>query len=132
MSAVLRRRERLCLVYAGRDPHNIIATYTSNSATFETGTTGSTSQIVTSGIATTATLTSSRNPSSTGQSVTFTVKITAADGGMPTGQVTFQDTATGGGFQNTATLGAAPGGGAQATLTTTNLVAGSNSISGGL
>jgi large repetitive protein len=111
------------------ETHNITATYTSNSATFETGTTGSTSQIVTSGIATTATLTSSRNPSLAGQSVTFTVKITAANGGTPTGQVTFQDTATGGGFQNTVALVAAPGGGAQATLTTTNLVAGTNSIS---
>jgi hypothetical protein len=38
-------------------------------------------------VATTMTLTSSQNPSTVGQSVTFTVNITGANGGTPTGNV---------------------------------------------
>src|SRR5262249_61829853 len=55
--------------------------------------------------ATTATLTSSVNPSKKGQSVTFTATIKPAFGGNPTGTVTFKDGSTtlGTGVVNTTT-----------------------------
>jgi outer membrane autotransporter protein len=68
--------------------------------------------------AVTLALASSRNPSSFGQAVTFTVTITA--GGAPTGTVTFKDGAT--------TLGSGTLAGGQATFTTSALALGVHMI----
>jgi hypothetical protein len=70
---------------------------------------------------TTATLTSSVNPSTVGQAVTFTIQVTAA-GVTPTGTVTFYDGTTAIG---TGTLD----GQGIATLTTSTLTAGTHNIS---
>src|SRR5262249_40571858 len=68
--------------------------------------------------ASTVTLASSQNPSSSGQTVTFTATVTGA---APTGSVTFKD--------DTATLGTTTLNGAgQATLATSALSVGSHSI----
>ena len=109
--------------------HNIVATYTANPTTFETGTTGTASVIVSTGTAATAKIMSSQNPSVLGNPVTFTITIAPQSGtGTPTGMVTIQDTAIGSGFSTTLTLS-----GGSATLTTNNagmaLVAGTNTIS---
>ncbi len=69
--------------------------------------------------ATTTTLASSVNPSTAGQSVTFTATVMGT-GGTPTGTVTFKDGA--------ATLGTGTLAGGVATFTTTTLVAGSHAI----
>lgn len=66
-----------------------------------------------------ATITSSLNPSSLGQAVTFTAKITSPTV-MPTGPVTFRT--------GTAVLGTAQLSGGKATFTTSNLPAGSSVI----
>ena len=63
-------------------------------------------------------MTSSANPSTTGQSVTFTATVTGS--GSPTGTVTFHD---GGATLGTGTLSAG-----QATFSTSTLTAGSHSI----
>ncbi len=68
---------------------------------------------------TTVTLASSQNPSTFGQSVTFTATVT--DSGTPTGTVTFKDGAT---TLGTGTLN----GSGQATFATSSLSAGSHSI----
>jgi hypothetical protein len=81
-----------------------------------------------SGTGTTATLTqtttsvvSSLNPSSFGQSVTFTASVTTLSAATPTGTVTFMDGST--------PIGAAPlNTAAQATLTTSSLALGTHSI----
>jgi hypothetical protein len=70
---------------------------------------------------TATTVTSSQNPSITGQSVTFTATVSPlAGGGTPTGTVTFRDGAT-----ELATVTLAGG---SATFTTSVLVLGSHSI----
>lgn len=69
---------------------------------------------------TTTTLTSSANPSTVGQSVTFTSTVTSASG-TPTGSVSFEDGST---VLQTVTLNSS----ATATYATTALAAGSHSI----
>lgn len=70
---------------------------------------------------TTTTLISSLNPSTFNQSVTFTATVTAADGGTPTGTVTF--TADGSNVLGTVALSSG-----QAALSTSSLKAGTHSI----
>jgi uncharacterized repeat protein (TIGR01451 family) len=85
---------------------------------------GSTSATVTATVrgATTTTLTSSPNPSTAGQTVTFMATVTAAGGasGTPTGNVTFQSGAQ--------TLGTAALSGGVATFATAALAAGATSV----
>jgi hypothetical protein len=73
------------------------------------------------GIATTTTLTSSPNPSTVGQSVTFTATVTAASG-TPAGSVAFNE---GGVTLGTGTLNAS----GQATFSTSTMAVGTHSIS---
>jgi hypothetical protein len=85
-------------------------------------------QVVSSGTATTATLTSSPNPSTTGTPVTFTATIKPTSGsGTPTGNVTFQDTNGGAGQLAIVALSPLAGGGAQATFTTAGATLGAGS-----
>ncbi len=70
--------------------------------------------------ATSTTLTSSRNPSVFGQSVTFRAHITGAFGGIPTGTVTFKN--------RSAILGTVVVTGARATFATTTLKPGRHTI----
>ncbi|HLW84561.1 MAG TPA: Ig-like domain repeat protein [Candidatus Sulfotelmatobacter sp.] len=74
------------------------------------------------GGATTTTLISSLNPSTFNQSVTFTATVTAADGGTPTGTVTF--TADGSNVLGASALS----GSGQAVVSTSALTAGTHSI----
>jgi hypothetical protein len=69
---------------------------------------------------TTTSLSSSLNPSATGQSVTFTATVTGTGTGTPTGTVTFKDGAT--------TLSTMPLSGHSAAFTTTSLAVGSHAI----
>ena len=69
---------------------------------------------------TTTTITSSSNPSSFGQSVTFTATVTPKGSGTPTGTVTFSDGAT--------TLGTSALNGGTATVSTAALTVGLHSI----
>jgi hypothetical protein len=72
--------------------HSLTAVYGGN-ANF----TGSTSPVLTQTVnkaGSTTTLTSSINPSTFGQSVTFTAKVKPATSGTPTGTVTFKDGST--------------------------------------
>jgi len=93
---------------------------------FQDQTVGQASQIITSGTATTATLTSSRNPSTAGTSVTFTATITTASG-TPTGNVNFVDNSAGGAVIGQVTLSAVSGG-ARAAFTTSSLTAGTHNL----
>jgi hypothetical protein len=68
----------------------------------------------------TTALTSSLNPSTFGQSVTFTATVTPSDGGTPTGTVTFTDGSN--------VLGVVSLSSGQAALSTSSLGAGSHSI----
>ncbi|NTU74214.1 hypothetical protein HGB07_08825, partial [Candidatus Roizmanbacteria bacterium] len=70
-------------------------------------------------LSTTTTLTSSKNPSTPGQSVTLTAKVSTSSG-TPTGTVTFKD--------GTTTLGTGSLSSGQAKFTTTSLSAGTHSI----
>jgi subtilisin-like proprotein convertase family protein len=72
--------------------------------------------------ATTTSLISSLNPSRTGQSVTFTAKVTYASGNVTTGSVKFEDGAT------VLSAGTAVNGGGVATFTTSSLVEGNHQI----
>jgi Big-like domain-containing protein len=71
--------------------------------------------------ASTTTLTSSLNPSSTGQTVKFTAKVTATLGGTPTGTVTFKN--------GTSTLGKAALSRGRATFSTSKIGSGQHTIS---
>jgi hypothetical protein len=73
---------------------------------------------------TTITLSSSAPTATSGQSLTFTATVTGADGGTPTGSVTFMDGTT---VLGTAMLSAASSG-AQATFTTSTLANGAQTI----
>ena len=100
--------------------HSITATY-SGDANFA----GSTSSVLTEVVnqaATTTSLSSSVNPSSYGQAVTFTASVLLSSGGSPSGSVRFLD--------GTAQIGSAVLSGGIATFTTsaTALNAGSHSI----
>jgi hypothetical protein len=70
---------------------------------------------------TATTLTSSRNPSSAGQTVKFTAKVVPAFGGTPSGTVTFKN--------GTTTLGKATLSGGRATFNTSKISSGQRSIS---
>jgi Bacterial Ig-like domain (group 3) len=73
----------------------------------------------TSGTPTSAALTSSKNPSSLGESVTFTATVSSGSG-TPMGTVTFMDGST--------PLGSSPLNAGEATLTTATLTGGSHAI----
>jgi hypothetical protein len=97
--------------------HAITATY-SGSAIVNGSTSGALNLTVNKA-ATTTTLTSSKNPSSTGQAVTFTATVIST-AGNPTGTVTFKS--------GTTTLGSAALSGGVAKFTTSKLVKGTDSI----
>jgi hypothetical protein len=98
--------------------HSITAAY-QGSATFSPSTSAPLSQKV--NIATTTTsLTSSLNPASTGQSVSFTATVTSQYGGAATGSVTF--------LSGSQTLGTATLSGNRATLSTSFTTAGTDSV----
>ena len=69
---------------------------------------------------TTTAIASSQNPSTVGQSVTFTVTVTGQYGGIPTGTITFTD--------NGAALGTTALSGGTVTLTTSSLSQGKHTI----
>ena len=97
--------------------HSITGVY-SGDATFA----GSTSSVLTQTVQLTPTstsLSSSVNPSVSGQAVTFTANVSGS-GGTPTGTVTFND--------GTTSLGTATLAGAQASFTTSSLTVGNHSI----
>jgi large repetitive protein len=98
--------------------HTIQASYNGD-GNFTTST-ASLTQVVNRAISSTA-LTSSANPSTFGQSVTFTATVTGS-GGTPTGSVTFTDQTT------SQTLGTVTLSGGQATVTPPTLTAGSHTI----
>jgi hypothetical protein len=100
--------------------HSITAVYGG-----DTNFVGSTSPVLTQTVnqaSTTTALTSSKNPSKSGQQVTFSATVTAVSpgSGTPTGSVTFKD--------GTTTLGTATLSGGQATLKTSALSRGTHSI----
>jgi hypothetical protein len=101
--------------------HSITVVYSGDS-NFITSTSSALSQTVNQA-ATTTTVTSSHNPSTYGQSVTFTatVAIVAPGAGTPSGTVTFKDGSTTLGTVSFSSQG-------QATFTTSALAAGSHSI----
>src|SRR5207302_9648385 len=96
--------------------HTMRAAY-SGDRNFQSSTSASQTQTVNA--STTTTLTSSRNPSTRGQSVTFTAMVVAT-GGTPTGTVTFSD--------GTNVLASRSLSGGQASFSTTGLSRGSHSI----
>jgi hypothetical protein len=104
--------------------HSITAVYSSDT-TYATSTSPVLSQVVNapSKTATTTTLTSSANPATTGESVTFTATVagTTTDTPVPTGSVSFLDSTTALGSGNLNSAG-------QATYTTSSLNQGSHSI----
>ena len=81
------------VAFAGPGSHTISAIY-SGDANFNTSTSGNLTQTVNKGTTSTA-VTSSVNPSVSGQSVTYTatVSVTAPASGTPTGMVNFRDAA---------------------------------------
>ena len=103
------------------DPHTITAVYQPSDPDFSTNDTPSVTQTVNQvGTApTTTTLVSSANPSTAGQSVTYTATVTAATG-TPTGNVTFKDGAN--------TLGTQQLSGNTASFPASGLSVGSHSI----
>jgi len=95
----------------------------SGAGSFLTSTSNTLSQVVNqTEISTTTTLTSSANPATYGQSVTFTATVAATGqgGGTPTGSVTFSDGQT--------ALGSVNLTGGVATYTTSQLTAGNHTI----
>ena len=114
------------VTYAAPGSHTIRGVY-SGDANFNPSTSPNLTQTVNKGNTTTA-VTSSANPSVTGQSVTFTatVTVTAPAAGLPTGTVNFRDggvTIAGCGAQAVSVAGTA-------TCTVTYAAAGSHTISG--
>jgi hypothetical protein len=102
--------------------HSITANY-GGDAVFAASTSAVLTQTVSNTTTTTTTTTSlmsSLNPSTVGQSVTFTATVTPNGSGTPTGSVTFKD----GG----ATLGSANLSGGEASYSTSSLSAGTHSI----
>ena len=77
-------------------------------------------------VSTTTGVTSSLNPSTSGQSVTFTATVSDTGGGVPTGNVEFYDGSTDLGPGSALT---GSGNSATSTFTTSTLTAGSQSIS---
>src|SRR5574338_1008562 len=101
----------------GVGTHSITASY-GGDANFDTSASISLTQTVNK-IGTSTSISSSLNPSTEGQSVTFTATVTES-GGTPTGTVTFRDGVT---ILGTGTLSSNT-----ATLSTTTLAAGTHSI----
>jgi hypothetical protein len=104
----------------------VTASYSGVPNTF-TASSGTVNQTVNAGtIGTTTTLTSSPNPSSVGQAVTFTATVTKASGNVnPTGTITFKDNGTAIG---TGTLSTTAGVTTASFTTTTALTVGSHNI----
>jgi large repetitive protein len=105
--------------------HTITASYAANGSFL--GSSGSVSQVVNKATPAITGLTSSLNPSTFGQSVTFTATVTGSGSLTPTGSVTFTDQT------NSQTLGTinlvgTGNNSAQAIFTTSALTAGSHSI----
>jgi subtilase family serine protease len=98
--------------------HTITAIYAGS--TNYTGSTSAAVSEVTNASATTTKVTSSLNPSTRGQSVTFTATVSAGAYGTPTGSVTFKNGA--------GILGIVSLSGGTATLSTAALAGGTNSI----
>ncbi len=98
--------------------HTIAASY-GGDANFTGSTSSKVSQVVNQA-STTTTLTSSLNPSNSGQSVTFTATVTGKFGGTPSGSVTFNDGKT--------LLKAVTPSGGVAKYTTKTLTSGTHSI----
>jgi YVTN family beta-propeller protein len=99
--------------------HNIKAAY-GGDVNFAGSNSGNLKQTVQS-IITSTTLSSSLNPSSVGQAVTFTAQVTSSSSAIPTGTVTFKDS---GKTLGTGTLNAS----GQASFTTSSLKKGSRKI----
>jgi len=97
--------------------HTINAVYSGSSE--YASSTGSVQQVVEPAM-TTTTITSSSNPASSGQSVTFTAVVTSAAAGAPTGKVTFKDGKT--------VLGTASLINGQAQITTSLLAVGGHTL----
>lgn len=99
--------------------HSITATY-SGSTSFYTSTASLTQNVT--ALPTTTTLTGSPNPSTPGQSVTFTATVAGGNSttGVPTGTVTF--------FDGSTALGTVPLASGVASLSTTSLSTGSHTI----
>jgi hypothetical protein len=99
-------------------PHNLAVTFTpTNTSEYSTAT--DRVQLTVQLAATSTSVVSSLNPSTYGQSVTFTATVTSS-GGTPPGTVTFKD--------GSATLGTGKLSGGTATFTTSTLSVGSHSI----
>jgi hypothetical protein len=101
-------------------PHAVTAQYL-GTTNYASSTSAEVDQVV-NAASTTVSLTSSPNPAVVGQAVTFTavVIVTAPGGGTPTGQVQF--------FDNGVLIGTKSLSGGTATLTKSNLTAGSHPI----
>ena len=97
----------------------LISAVYSGDTNFTTSTSSTLSQVVNKA-ATTTVLTSSANPSSFGNSVTFTATVTGHYGGTPAGSVTFNDGST--------KLAAVTLSGGKATYTTKTLAKGQHSL----
>jgi hypothetical protein len=102
--------------------HPIKAVYNAD-AQYATSTSATVTQTI-NAVATSTTVASSQNPSAVGESVTFTVTVTAP-AGAPTGTITFKDGST---VLGTGTLQVGMGGADQATFTTSALGAGDHAI----
>ena len=101
--------------------HNITAVYGGDSS-FTGSTSGTLVQVV--AVASSTAISSSQNPSNSGDPVTFTATVTTSGSGTPTGTVTFTD---GGSTLGTTSLSTS-GGVTTATFTTSSLSVGSHSI----
>jgi len=99
--------------------HSITAKYLGDSPFFAGSTSSALTETV-NPIPTTTTVSSSNNPSTLGQSVTFTANVQISASNSPTGTVTFYDGAT--------ALGASNLSNSSAQLTTSSLAVGSHSI----
>src|SRR5262249_52318553 len=99
--------------------HTLTAVY-SGDTNFAGNTSAAITQTVNKATTTTA-LVSSVNPSTTGQTVTFTATVSPQSGGTPPGTVTFRDGAT-----NLATIAMSGG---KASFTTSSLTRGTHTIS---
>ena len=100
--------------------HSITGSYGGDSS-FSVSTSNVVTEVVNNKVATTSALQSSQNPSTAGQSVTFTATV-AGTGGTPTGTVTFSD--------GTTSLGTGALNVGKATLSISALSVGSHSITG--
>jgi hypothetical protein len=102
----------------GASTRSVRATYSGDSK-LASSTSTAVSQVISRALTTTA-IASSQNPSTVGQSVTFTVTVTGQYGGIPTGTITFTD--------NGAALGTTALSGGTVTLTTSSLSQGKHTI----